>query len=253
MPKFFVSPAGISGQTIKICGLDAKHLIKVLRKSVGDDIIVCDGCGFDYHGTIREISGTQEVLLDIREKCKNLCEPEVKVTLYQCVPKGSKMDEVVQKCTELGVSAIVPFLSARTVVRDDAEGFSKKQLRWQKTADEAVKQCMRGVIPQVGQTLSFSEMLRHATEHSFCIMPYEECDTPGLKEALLSAPSDCRDVGIIIGSEGGFEQAEVEQAQSMGILPVTLGNRILRTETAGAAVLGCVMYQMDQMKKNKGV
>lgn len=251
MPKFFVSPEQIEKNIIKICGLDAKHIIKVLRKSPGDDIIVCDGCGFDYDTVILEGSGGQEVLLEIRNKRKNLCEPEVRVTLYQCVPKGSKMEEVVQKCTELGVDAIVPFTSARTVVKDDAAGFARKQLRWQKTADEAVKQCMRGKIPKVGNTLSFSEMLEQAAGHRLCLMPYEGCQAPGLKEVLLKAPEDCRDIGIIIGSEGGFEEQEAEAARAKGVVTLTLGRRILRTETAGAAVLGCVMYQMDQMKQKE--
>lgn len=246
MPKFFVLPQAFDQDFVKISGLDAKHITKVLRKSPGDDIIVCDGCGFDYHTIIETVSG-QEVLLRIKDKEKNLCEPEVRVTLYQCVPKGSKMDEVVQKCTELGVSSIVPFVSARTVVKDDKEGFAKKTARWQKTADESVKQCMRGVIPCVSEVLSFEEMLELAQKHSLCLMPYENCRTTDLKSVLQKADG-CLDVGIIIGSEGGFEETEVAQAEARGIIPVTLGRRILRTETAGAAVLGCVMYQLDQMK-----
>ena len=246
MPKFFVLPEEFHQDFVKISGFDAKHITKVLRKSPGDDIIVCDGCGFDYHTVIQEGNG-QEVLLKILNKQKNLCEPEVKVTLYQCVPKGSKMDEVVQKCTELGVSAIVPFVSNRTVVKDDKEGFSKKVVRWQKTVDESVKQCMRGVIPTVSPVLSFSEMLERASAHTLCLMPYENCRTTDLKTAL-QGKDGCLDVGIIIGSEGGFEEEEVAKAEERGIVPVTLGRRILRTETAGAAVLGCVMYQLDQMK-----
>lgn len=247
MPKFFADPQDFSQDTVKISGLDAKHIIKVLRKSVGDDIIICDGCGFDYHTVIQTASG-QEIVLKITDKQRNLCEPEVQVSLYQCVPKGAKMEEVVQKCTELGVHSIYPFVSARTVVRDDEAGFARKQLRWQKTANEAVKQCMRGRIPQVGQVLSFEEMLNRAKEHALCLMPYENCRTTSLKEALLSAGENCRDVGVIIGSEGGFEAGEAAAAEELGIIPVTLGRRILRTETAGAAVLGCVMYQLDQMK-----
>ncbi len=246
MPKFFVLPQDFDRDFVKISGLDAKHITKVLRKSAGDDIIVCDGCGFDYHTVIQEVCG-QEILLKIKDKQVNQCEPEVKVTLYQCVPKGSKMDEVVQKCTELGVSSIVPFVSARTVVKDDKEGFAKKTVRWQKTADESVKQCMRGMIPLVSQVLDFSEMLCQAEQHTLCLMPYENCRTTDLKTALKMS-ENCLDVGIIIGSEGGFEESEVEQAEKRGIVPVTLGRRILRTETAGAAVLGCVMYQLDQMK-----
>ena len=251
MPKFFVSPENFIGNTVKICGSDAKHIIKVLRKSAGDDIIICDGCGFDYHTVIQTVSGEREVLLEIREKNKNLCEPEIRVCLYQCVPKGSKMEQVVQKCTELGVDAIVPFISGRTVVKDDSAGFVRKQQSWQKTADEAVKQCMRGKIPQVGRVLSFSEMLDEAARHQLCLMPYENCLAPGLKEVLLNAPKECRDIGIIIGSEGGFDETEAEEAQARGIVTLTLGKRILRTETAGAAVLGCVMYQMDQMKQKE--
>ena len=243
MPKFFVDECDIVGDLIKISGSDAKHLIKVLRKNVNDDIIVCDGCGFDYDTVITDIADSC-VTLHIKHKYENECESDVRITLYQAIPKGDKMETVIQKCTELGAFGFVPFASERIVVKGDKASFSKKRERWQKIADEAVKQCMRGRIPEVSPVLSFDEMLCEASKHQLCIMPYESCKTTRLKEALGSSFVD--DIGVIIGSEGGFTEEEVKNAEGCGIIPVTLGKRILRTETAGAAVTACIMYHLDR-------
>lgn len=243
MPKFFVNKEEIGKEFIKISDSDAKHLIKVLRKNVNDDIIVCDGCGFDYDTVITSVADG-EVTLKISERRRNECEPDICVTIYQAVPKGDKMETVIQKCTELGAYGFVPFINSRVVVKGDKQSFLKKQVRWQKIADEAVKQCMRGRIPEVSGVLSFDEMLERASKHQLCIMPYELCRDTRLKEALGSA--EPADIGIIIGSEGGFSEEEVERAKALGIIPVTLGKRILRTETAGAAVLACTMYHMNR-------
>ena len=262
MPKFFTRE--ICGDTIKICGPDAKHLIKVLRKRPGDGIMVCDGDGFDYHAVIESADG-ETVITRITGREENRCEPAVRVTVYQAVPKGSKMETVVQKCTELGAFAFVPFTSEYSVVRDDARGYAKKRERWQKTADEAVKQCMRGRIPQVAPVLDFQKMLKTAAAHQLCLMAYELCEERTLKAALTDAaegdfvqngetgpsaadgPDGLFDIGLIIGSEGGFSTAEADAAEAEGILTVSLGRRILRTETAGAAALACIMYHLDQM------
>lgn len=243
MPKFFVDKSDICDNLIKISGSDAKHLTKVLRKNENDDIIVCDGCGFDYDAVITRIDETC-VTLEIKRVYENECEPDVKVTLYQAIPKGDKMETVIQKCTELGADKFVPFISSRIVVKGDEASFSKKQERWQKIADEAVKQCLRGKIPKVSKVLSFEDMLDAASSHQLCIMPYEACEDTTLKSAL--GTEFVTDIGVIIGSEGGFDPSEVEKAKARGIIPVTLGKRILRTETAGAAVTACIMYHLDR-------
>ena len=172
MPKFFVDKCDFADNLIKISGSDAKHLIKVLRKNVNDDIIVCDGCGFDYDTVITGVDDSC-VTLEIKRKYENECESDVHITLYQAIPKGDKMETVIQKCTELGAYGFVPFISSRIVVKGDSASFSKKRDRWQKIADEAVKQCMRGRIPAVSQVLSFQDMLDAASKHELCIMPYE--------------------------------------------------------------------------------
>lgn len=246
MPKFFVSPGDICGDRIKIFGSDAKHLTKVLRKVVGDDIILCDGCGTDYLTRIVTVA-KDEVELSVLQQEQNLCESRLQVHIYQAVPKGSKMETVIQKGTELGAYAFHPFISERCVVKGDVESFAQKQERWQKTADEAAKQCMRGRIPQVSAVLSFEEMVRQAATHEACILPYEECRGSTLKEQFSQLDS-VRDLAIIIGSEGGFAPCEVALAESLGIRIVTLGHRILRTETAAAAVLACSMYHYDEWK-----
>ena len=180
MPKFFVDRSGFADNLIKISGSDAKHLIKVLRKNVNDDIMVCDGCGFDYDAVITDISDSV-VTLEIKHKIENECESDVHITLYQAIPKGDKMDTVIQKCTELGAYSFVPFISSRIVVKGDEASFSKKRERWQKIADEAVKQCMRGKIPEVSEVLSFKQMLDTASKHQLCIMPMRRVKPPVLK------------------------------------------------------------------------
>lgn len=243
MPKFFINAEEAGREFIKISGSDAKHLTKVLRKNVNDDIIVCDGCGFDYDTVISSVDDG-DVILRIIRRYENECEPDIKVTIYQAVPKGDKMETVIQKCTELGAYRFVPFINSRVVVKGDKFSFSKKRDRWQKIAAESVKQCMRGRIPEVSEVLPFDKMLETASKHELCIMPYELCRDVRLKDALEGTKAN--DIGIIIGSEGGFSADETERAKECGIIPVTLGKRILRTETAGAAVLACTMYHTDR-------
>lgn len=239
MPKFFTKPDFINGNELKIVGEDVSHISKVLRMSAGEDIIVCDGEGNDYDATITSISKT-EVVAEITGKYVCDAEPCVDVTLYQALPKQGKMEYIIQKNTELGIHKIIPVYTKRCVVKP-----SDKTERWTKVAESAAKQCGRGIVPKVMPTISFDEAIKQMRQFDLALMPYECEEDNKLKTVLRS--SEYKNVSIFIGPEGGFDLKEVETAVNAGVITVTLGKRILRTETAASAVLPIIMYENDEM------
>lgn len=239
MPKFFTSPGLISDGTLKIVGDDVKHISKVLRMSAGDTVVVCDGEGNDYDAVIESIT-KDEVVAKVTGRYVCEAEPSVRVTLYQSLPKQGKMEYIIQKCTELGVSEIVPVYTGRCVVKP-----SDKTERWSKVAESAAKQCGRGVVPKIGAVVSFDEAVSLMKESECAVMPYECEEQCRLRD--IFGKKKFSSVSVFIGPEGGFEPSEVEKAVSEGIKTVTLGKRILRTETAAAAVLPIIMYENDEM------
>ena len=240
MPRFFVDKKDITDKEIHITGEDVKHITKVLRLRVGEELEVCDKCGTDYRCVISSF-GDGEVVAEIKESMKNSAEPPVEVTLYQGMPKSDKMDYIIQKCVELGISRIVPVITKRTVsVPKDAE---KKTARWQKIAEEAAKQCGRGAIPTVEVAIDFKEaMRRFAEDNAKNLMPYE-CERENSLKTVLKE-TDGSKFNIFIGPEGGFDEKEVELAKGSGAKVVTLGPRIMRTETAPLAVVSAIMYEL---------
>lgn len=239
MPKFFTKTDYISDNELKIVGEDVSHISRVLRMSEGDSIIVCDGEGNDYDAIITSVSKT-EVVAEIKGKYVCDAEPCVDVILYQALPKQGKMEYIIQKNTELGVKRIVPVYTKRCVVKP-----SDKTERWSKVAESAAKQCGRGIIPDVLPTISFDEALKQMKEYDLALMPYECEEEVSLKSVLKS--TKYRTVSIFIGPEGGFDLKEIEAARNSGIRTVTLGKRILRTETAASAVLPIIMYENDEL------
>lgn len=246
MNRFFVSSEKIINNSVTIDGEDAAHILKVLRLKEGDLIEVCDGMGTDYIGRlIKTARGEVEVLLE--DPKPSIGEPQIKVTLYQGIPKSNKMDLVIQKCVELGVYSIVPVVTARTVVNLSSPGKEEKKVaRWQKIAEEAAKQSGRGIIPIVHGPVLYDEVIEQASD-PIKLIPWEEARGTGLREALQSIDRP-QDISILIGPEGGFEQDEVMKAKERGWKVVTLGPRILRTETAGMAVLSAIMFYMGEME-----
>lgn len=246
MNRFFVSYEKIINNSVTIDGEDAAHILKVLRLKEGDLIEVCDGMGTDYIGRlIKTARGEVEVLLE--DPKPSIGEPQIKVTLYQGIPKSNKMDLVIQKCVELGVYSIVPVVTARTVVNLSSPGKEEKKVaRWQKIAEEAAKQSGRGIIPIVHGPVLYDEVIEQASD-PIKLIPWEEARGTGLREALQSIDRP-QDISILIGPEGGFEQDEVMKAKERGWKVVTLGLRILRTETAGMAVLSAIMFYMGEME-----
>ncbi len=235
MPWFFTNEE-IANDTYLIIGEDHKHIEKSLRMKVGEAITLVspDGIQNDCE-IVRVTSEGVEVSVKSKKPCEN--EADIKVTLYQSLTKGDKMDMIVQKAVELGVYKIVPVLTARCISRPDIKQMKKKVERWQKIANGAASQSCRGIIPEVSPMLTFSEALEDA-ENTKGIIFYE---LGGESLSALVDKNDKEDISVFIGSEGGFEIAEVEKAKSMGVIPGTLGKRILRAETAPLAALSAIM------------
>ncbi|NLB80232.1 MAG: 16S rRNA (uracil(1498)-N(3))-methyltransferase [Clostridiaceae bacterium] len=239
MPRFFVAKNQIAKDGAVIVGTDVKHISNVLRMTCGEQITLCDGEGFDYTAVIENISKTQ-INVKLTDKQKSLAEPDINIVLYQAVPKNAKMEYIIQKCTELGVAEIVPVISKRCIARSP-----EKYTRWQKIAQEAAKQSGRAIIPQVAQAIHFSEAVLQMSKAETAIMFYEQEQKTGLKDVIGNG--EFSQIAILIGPEGGFEPAEVLFAQQNNIHIVTLGKRILRTETAAAAVIPIIMYIKGQI------
>jgi len=248
MHKFFVNSNDIKGEKVHIFE-DAGHISRVLRLGVGDEIIVFDGLGNEYVCELESV-GKAECVAVISAVRECTSEARLRVALFQGIPKSGKMEVIIQKCTELGVAEIYPFFSKRSVVKLDSERDKLAKVeRWQKVALEAAKQCGRGVTPIIHSPIEFGEVVEIAKNFNAAIMPYEVLGSSGKKDLrdVLSNNMNCENLGIIIGSEGGFDESEAELAKLNGINLVGLGERILRTETAGPAVLAVVMYEFDEI------
>lgn len=250
MPRFFVPKENIDGETIYITGDDVGHISRVLRSEVGEELELCDGKGFDYSVRISEIE-KDRILCEVLSKEKSDTEPNIEVTLYQGLPKAAKMEYIIQKTTELGISKIVPCTLSRCVVKlDGKKAEEKKRIRWQKIAESAAKQSGRGIIPEVGEAVNLDKAIAELKECDIAFVPYECEETTSLKEVLTAVERPLK-IGYIIGPEGGFSIEETEKIRKSGIKTVTLGKRILRTETAGEAVLAMLMYEKGDINDVK--
>ncbi|AKL95801.1 ribosomal RNA small subunit methyltransferase E [Clostridium aceticum] len=250
MNRFFVTAADVHLPTkeITIVGEDVKHISKVLRLSTGDLLEVCDGEKYEYIGKIKNIS-KQEVLLSIEDQMPLKTEAPIEVILYQSIPKATKMELIIQKTTEMGIKSIVPIITNRTVVQfKDDKDKEKKVDRWQKIAIEAAKQSKRGRIPHVESPISLKEALQQAQENDLNMIAYEREVVQGIKGLLTSLDTkNIKKIGIWIGPEGGFEEGEIDLVKDKNVHSVTLGPRILRTETAGFTVLSIMMYELGDL------
>ncbi|MBR1969752.1 MAG: 16S rRNA (uracil(1498)-N(3))-methyltransferase [Clostridia bacterium] len=242
MANFYINKDAIKETTATITGDEAKHISKVLRMKKGDSVVLCDGEGHFYDAVLSSFTETS-VTADILSSRDAETEPKVKITIYQGVPKNPKLETIVQKATEVGVCAIVPVDTVRAVAKIDKEA---KIERLRKIAAEAAKQSKRGIIPEVKSVMTFKKAAEEAKNADIALIPYEEETEVSLKEALRGKKAET--IAIMIGPEGGFEKSEVEYAKSLGIQSVTLGKRILRTETAGLCVSTAVLYEMDEMR-----
>ncbi|MBR2283951.1 MAG: 16S rRNA (uracil(1498)-N(3))-methyltransferase [Ruminococcus sp.] len=240
MPRFFVNE--IDESNIVLTGSDANHIGKSLRMRPGEEVTVCC-CGTDYSCEIERITA-DEVYLRLVEKRLCAAEPGVSVTLFQAVPKLDKLEFIIQKCVELGVSRVVPVLTRRCVSRPDRKEFGKKLPRLMKISEQAAKQSGRGIIPEVTQIVSLDEALAEASTLDRTILLYEEEGGCRFGDTDLSG---IRTAGLIVGSEGGFDKEEAEAAVRAGAVQVWLGKRILRCETAPITALSILMFLTNNM------
>ena len=236
----------ISGGTAVRSGADAHHLAHVMRARPGETVTLCDGKGTDYACAVRGFA-PDTVELEILSSSASVSAPGVRVTLYVGYPKQDKLETIVQKAVELGAYAVVPVETRRCVVKLDAKKAQKKVTRWQQISESAAKQSKRMLIPEVKNVMSWKEALAFAKGLDVVLIPYELAQ--GMKETreILSAIQPGQSVGIFIGPEGGFEEEEVRDAMEAGGKPVTLGKRILRTETAGMTMLSILMYTLESV------
>lgn len=246
MSRFFIDKEAISDEHIIITGEDVQHIRKVLRMRQGEKLIACDMNGTDFECEIESIN-EKSVDTRILQRRESDTETPIKVTLFQGIPKSDKMELIIQKCVELGVYSIVPVKTERTVVKfENSKDEEKKQQRWQKIANEAAKQCNRGRLPEVNKPVGFNEALTAAKGYDLVLVPYENEEQQGLKQVLKSKV-DVKSIAFFIGPEGGFTEEEIAKSLDLGYLSVSLGKRILRTETAGLTVLSILMYELGDV------
>ncbi len=243
MPRFFVQSENIADSEIKITGDDARHIARALRMAVGDKITVCDMHGGEHLCLLEKIRD-EVCLCRILSSAPGKTEPPVKIRVYMAYPKSDKLETVIQKATELGASAIIPFESSRCIKRPDPDKAEKQNSRLCRIATEAAKQCGRSIIPQVLLPITFEEMLEKANASDLPLFCYEGDGTRSLKEVLMEA-QDVKTVSVVVGSEGGFSISEAQRAIESGLIPVNLGPRILRCETAPLYTLAAISYRFE--------
>ena len=246
MQRFFVEPYQIEKEAhrIHINGTDVNHIKNVLRMKCGEDVWISDGGDKEYHCQIEEL-GEDEVLLHILYAQEPEYELPDKIYLFQGLPKADKMELIIQKAVELGAFSIIPVETKRCVVKLDVKKAAKKVVRWQQIAESAAKQSKRMLIPHVHEVISFKEALKYAESMDIRLIPYELAKGMQETKEILAAIEPGQSIGIFIGPEGGFEEKEVEAAIEGGAKAITLGRRILRTETAGLAILSALMFQLE--------
>jgi 16S rRNA (uracil1498-N3)-methyltransferase len=237
MNRFYVLPDSINENSITITGPDVNHIKNVLRLRSNDELVCFDGKGMEYLCSITEI-GKDLIKVKVLSSKKIDTEPSVNITLVQALPTSSKMDFIIQKAVELGVHNIIPIISERTIAK------GSKLDRWRNISKESSEQCGRGIIPEVSPVLNFHEFLNISTYFDLKLIPWEN-EKNLLLKSLLKDSANPKSIALLIGPEGGFSAKEVEAAVKNGFKSVSLGKRILRTETAGMAAIAMIMYEME--------
>ena len=250
MARFFISLSQVEGDLIHVEGQTLNHLKNVLRTKPGEEVTLLDGSGKEYLCVLKEyLPG--EALCSITSCLELSRELPIKLTLFQALPKADKMDLIVQKAVELGAYGVVPVETARCVVRLDDKKAAKKQERWQAIAASAAEQSKRSFVPGGEKPLSFADALGALQGMDLSLLPYELEQGMGKTKKVLSSLRPGMRVGIFIGPEGGFEAKEVEEARAAGAVPISLGKRILRTETAGMALLAHLMLMAEEWESEE--
>ncbi len=247
MYQFFVEPSQIQGTRVIITGNDVNHIKNVLRMQPGEEIAVSNGeDGKEYRCGIEELK-EDEIVCTLRFIKEDGVELPSKIYLFQGLPKADKMELIVQKAVELGVYEIIPVATKRAVVKLDEKKAKQKISRWQSISESAAKQSKRRIVPEVHSVMTFKEAVAYAQNIKVKVIPYELAEGMEKTRDVINHLKPGEDVAVFIGPEGGFEENEIQAALENGIEPITLGKRILRTETAGFTVLSWIMYQLEGM------
>ena len=241
MHRFFIEPHAVCGNEAVLIGEDVQHIAKVLRLRAGDEVTLCDGAKTEYTARIDSVE-KERITLQILETAASKTESAVEITLYQGLPKAGKLETIIQKCVELGIGKVIPFDAERSVVKLSEKDFAKKQPRYQRVAYEAAKQSRRGIIPEVGGLVKLAK--EDYSGYDLILLAYEEERGTTLKQALR-AKADAKRIALIVGPEGGFAPEEADMLIQRGAVSVSLGPRILRTETAGMAMLAMTVYELE--------
>lgn len=246
MYHFFVEPSQIQDKKIIITGSDVNHIKNVLRMKIGEELSVSDGISKkEYRCGIEEI-GEDSIVCALRFIKEADMELPSKVYLFQGLPKSDKMELIIQKAVELGVYEIIPLAAKRSVVRLDEKKAKSKIARWQAIAEAAAKQSKRRIVPVVREVMTMKQAIAYAGDTDVKMIPYELAEGMQQTKKMISSLTAGQSVAIFIGPEGGFEESEIAEAKEAGVIPVTLGKRILRTETAGFTILAWIMYQLEE-------
>ena len=245
MHQFFVDPHQIQGNRILIEGSDVNHIKNVLRMKVGEELAISNGQdGKEYSCAIWEFQ-EDGIVCELRSIKEDGVELSSQVYLFQGLPKADKMEMIIQKCVELGVHAIVPVSTKRCVVKLDDKKAKSKIARWQGIAEAAAKQSKRRIVPQIMDIMSFRQAIGFVQDFEVKIIPYELAEDMAKTKEIIQAIKPGQKIAVFIGPEGGFDESEVSEALENGTEPITLGKRILRTETAGLTVMSWIMYQLE--------
>lgn len=242
MQRYFITPDQLIGDIIHITGEDVHHIRTVMRNQVGDTFICCL-MGMDYLVKIEDIS-SKTITCHIIERNVSIGEPTIEVTVAQGLPKGEKLEWILQKGTELGAVSFLPFSSSRTIVKLDNTKANKKRDRWSRIVKEAAEQSHRGTIPIVFSPASWEALIAEIPKYDVALIAYEK---GGQVLSEVSNLYEAASILMIIGPEGGFSEQEVQEATEQGAVPVTLGDRILRTETAAISLLTCIMFVHNEL------
>lgn len=244
MHQFFVNPENIQGNRVYITGSDVNHIKNVLRMQVGEELNISNGIdGKEYRCAILELG--DEIACELRFVKEDNVELTSKVYLFQGLPKSDKMELVIQKAVELGVYEIIPVAMSRCVMKLEPKKVASKIARWQGIAESAAKQSKRGIIPQVHEPLTFKQALEYAAHLDVKLIPYEMAEGMAHTKNIINSIEPGQSIGFIVGPEGGIDEKELEAAIAAGFESITLGKRILRTETAGLTVMSILMYHLE--------
>lgn len=245
MYQFFIEPSAVEKETVEITGPDVNHIKNVLRMHVGERIAAVNETeGRKYLCEIRKLE-EECILCGILSEEEADTELSSKIYLFQGLPKGDKMELILQKAVELGCFEVVPVACRRCVVKLEEKKQKSRGQRWQSISEAAAKQSGRRIIPRVHEVMRFSKALAYAADMDLCLIPYEKAADMEETRRLLGSAGAGQRIAVFIGPEGGFEKEEIEEAEKSGAVPVTLGRRILRTETAAITILSWLMYELE--------